>query len=81
MAPARRWSPWAKPPGRTTAAYVSAGNGSAHNIAGVLRGSVFGLMPHPERATDALLGSAHGRLIFESIRQALAASQELTCAA
>jgi len=28
---------------------------------------VFGMMPHPERASDAALGSSDGRLLFESI--------------
>jgi phosphoribosylformylglycinamidine synthase len=46
-------------------------NGSANNIAGVVNGNVFGLMPHPERASDALLGSTDGRLLFESIQLAL----------
>ena len=44
-------------------------NGSAENIAGIRneRGNVFGLMPHPERACDALLGSEDGKFIFESV--------------
>ena len=44
-------------------------NGSAENIAGICNetGNVFGLMPHPERACDARLGSSDGRVIFESI--------------
>lgn len=44
-------------------------NGSLGNIAGIAnrRGNVLGMMPHPERAMDQLLGSADGRLIFESI--------------
>ncbi len=44
-------------------------NGSLDNIAGVCnaRGNVAGLMPHPERASEPLLGSADGRLIFESL--------------
>ncbi len=44
-------------------------NGSLANIAGVcnLAGTVCGLMPHPERASEALLGSADGRLVLESI--------------
>jgi phosphoribosylformylglycinamidine synthase subunit PurQ / glutaminase len=50
-------------------------NGSANNIAGLVGGSgdqnVFGLMPHPERAGDDLLGSADGRLFFESIGRAV----------
>jgi phosphoribosylformylglycinamidine synthase subunit PurQ / glutaminase len=56
-------------------------NGSLNAIAGVINGSVFGLMPHPERASDDLLGSTDGRLIFESMHQALAAPQEATLAA
>jgi len=44
-------------------------NGSAENIAGIVneRGNVFGLMPHPERACDPLLGSEDGKLIFQSV--------------
>ncbi|MDD5201293.1 MAG: phosphoribosylformylglycinamidine synthase subunit PurQ [Terrimicrobiaceae bacterium] len=44
-------------------------NGSRANIAGIRNraGNVFGLMPHPERACDPLLGSTDGRVIFESI--------------
>ncbi len=45
-------------------------NGSQDDIAGVRNehGNVFGLMPHPEHAVDALTGSADGLKIFESIR-------------
>jgi phosphoribosylformylglycinamidine synthase subunit PurQ / glutaminase len=48
-------------------------NGSLQNIAGICneRRNVAGLMPHPERASEALLGSADGRLIFESLIHAL----------
>ena len=44
-------------------------NGSLLNIAGICNEArnVAGLMPHPERASEALLGSADGRLIFESL--------------
>ncbi len=44
-------------------------NGSAENIAGICNAgrNVFGLMPHPERACDARLGSTDGRAVFESI--------------
>lgn len=44
-------------------------NGSAENIAGICnaQGNVFGMMPHPERACDPLLGSEDGRFIFESV--------------
>jgi phosphoribosylformylglycinamidine synthase I len=50
-------------------------NGSVGNIAGICneRRNVFGLMPHPERAAEPLLGSADGRVLFESlIREAVA---------
>jgi phosphoribosylformylglycinamidine synthase len=45
-------------------------NGSQHDIAGICNqeGNVFGLMPHPEHAVDALTGSVDGLKIFESIR-------------
>lgn len=44
-------------------------NGSMHNIAGVSNpsGSVVGLMPHPERALEPLLGSTDGLVLFQSI--------------
>lgn len=44
-------------------------NGSLNNIAGILneRGNVAGMMPHPERAVEPLLGSEDGKLILESI--------------
>ncbi|HZM04538.1 MAG TPA: phosphoribosylformylglycinamidine synthase subunit PurQ [Candidatus Saccharimonadales bacterium] len=44
-------------------------NGSLWNIAGIRNeaGNVAGLMPHPERASEAILGGADGRLIFESL--------------
>lgn len=48
-------------------------NGSMRNIAGVCNGSrnVVGLMPHPERAMDPLLGSADGLVLFESLLAAV----------
>jgi phosphoribosylformylglycinamidine synthase len=48
-------------------------NGSLRNIAGICneRRNVAGLMPHPERACEPLLGSADGRFIFESMIHAL----------
>jgi phosphoribosylformylglycinamidine synthase len=69
--------------GRVTPEAGENPNGASNNIAGLVSGggNVFGLMPHPERATDDLLGSADGRLVFESIRQTLAARQETTLAA
>lgn len=44
-------------------------NGSVDNIAGIMnkRGNVFGMMPHPERASEDALGNTDGRFIFESI--------------
>ncbi len=44
-------------------------NGSLENIAGIIneKGNVLGMMPHPERAVDTLLGSADGLKIFQSI--------------
>ena len=46
-------------------------NGSINNIAGILNssGNVLGMMPHPERSCEALLGSDDGSLIFKSISQ------------
>ena len=45
-------------------------NGSVNNVAGICnrRGNVVGLMPHPERASEMVLGSADGRLLFESLQ-------------
>jgi phosphoribosylformylglycinamidine synthase subunit PurQ / glutaminase len=50
-------------------------NGSRDGIAGIVNyaGNVFGLMPHPERATETLFGSADGRLLFASLGAALTA--------
>ena len=48
-------------------------NGSLNNIAGILneRGNVLGMMPHPERCCDALLGGEDGKFIFQSMIDAL----------
>jgi phosphoribosylformylglycinamidine synthase len=50
-------------------------NGSMRDIAGIVssEGNVLGMMPHPERAVDSLLGSADGTALFESILQRVAA--------
>ena len=50
-------------------------NGSVLNIAGICnaRRNVAGLMPHPDRASEAILGSTDGRFIFESMIAALEA--------
>ncbi|MCU0258636.1 MAG: phosphoribosylformylglycinamidine synthase subunit PurQ [Solirubrobacteraceae bacterium] len=52
-------------------------NGSLRDIAGVTneRGNVFGLMPHPEHAVDALTGSTDGLRIFESMALAAEAAR------
>jgi phosphoribosylformylglycinamidine synthase len=44
-------------------------NGSINNIAGILneRGNVLGMMPHPERSADPILGNTDGLKIFQSI--------------
>jgi phosphoribosylformylglycinamidine synthase subunit PurQ / glutaminase len=49
-------------------------NGSVNNIAGITNRArnVVGLMPHPERACEAPLGSADGRVVLASIEQAIA---------
>jgi phosphoribosylformylglycinamidine synthase len=50
-------------------------NGSMSNIAGIINesGNVLGMMPHPERAMEPLLGSSDGRALFESILAKVAA--------
>jgi phosphoribosylformylglycinamidine synthase I len=52
-------------------------NGSARDIAGVIDagGRVCGLMPHPERAADALLGSDDGLLLMRSLVESLARAE------
>ena len=49
-------------------------NGSLDHVAGVCneRRNVLGLMPHPERAAEAILGSEDGRLMFASILETFA---------
>jgi len=45
-------------------------NGSARDIAGIAGGprrNVVGLMPHPERASEVVLGCQDGRRLFESL--------------
>lgn len=51
-------------------------NGSARNIAGICNATrnVFGLMPHPERACEARLGSVDGNVVFRSILNSLGVS-------
>jgi phosphoribosylformylglycinamidine synthase len=59
---------------RVVLRYVDNPNGSLDDIAGIANeaGNVVGLMPHPERASDALLGSADGVVLLESLLHAAA---------
>jgi phosphoribosylformylglycinamidine synthase subunit PurQ / glutaminase len=52
--------------------YVNNPNGSLRDIAGILNRerNVMGMMPHPERATEPLMGSSDGLAVFQSILQA-----------
>ena len=54
--------------------YVENPNGSMRDIAGILNAqrNVLGLMPHPERATEPLMGSSDGLVIFRSMVRAVA---------
>lgn len=55
--------------------YVQNPNGSLRDIAGICNAgrNVLGMMPHPERATDPLMGSTDGLVVFRSLLSALAA--------
>jgi phosphoribosylformylglycinamidine synthase I len=57
-------------------------NGSIHSIAGICNEprNVVGLMPHPERACESPLGSADGRVLFESVVSVLSAHGALRTA-
>ena len=50
-------------------------NGSLNNIAGITNreGNVLGMMPHPERASDPLMGSTDGLVILQSVASSVAA--------
>ena len=60
--------------GRVAFRYTGEVNGSARGIAGILGGSgnVLGMMPHPERATEAAHGGTDGRRLFEGLLEAVA---------
>ncbi|HIF72809.1 MAG TPA: phosphoribosylformylglycinamidine synthase subunit PurQ [Dehalococcoidia bacterium] len=51
-------------------------NGSANNIAGIVneRGNVMGMMPHPEKACEQLIGGDDGNIIFRSMIDNIVAS-------
>ena len=55
--------------GRVVLRYVDNPNGSLRDIAGICNEgrNVMGMMPHPERAADPLMGSTDGRVILESL--------------
>lgn len=57
--------------------YVDNPNGSIHDIAGIVNKgrNVLGMMPHPDRSSEQVLGSTDGKLIFESMVNALAATK------
>jgi phosphoribosylformylglycinamidine synthase I len=65
--------------GRIVFRYVENPNGSLDDIAGIANagGNVVGLMPHPERASDAVLGSADGVVLLRSLLAAAAARSTL----
>jgi phosphoribosylformylglycinamidine synthase len=52
-------------------------NGSLNNIAGITnkQGNVLGMMPHPERASDLLLGATDGRGLFEGVLAAKSSAE------
>ncbi len=58
---------------RVVVRYLDNPNGSLRDIAGICneRRNVMGMMPHPERAADALMGSEEGRVILESMVRSL----------
>ena len=60
--------------GRVAFRYVDNPNGSLRDIAGVLNAqrNVMGMMPHPERATEPLMGSTDGLGVFQSLVESFA---------
>jgi phosphoribosylformylglycinamidine synthase len=61
---------------RVVLRYLDNPNGSLDDIAGMCneKRNVMGMMPHPERASDALLGSTDGKVILESMIHSLSAA-------
>ena len=61
---------------RVVLRYLDNPNGSLNDIAGICneRRNVMGMMPHPERAADVLMGSTDGRVILESMVHSLVAA-------
>lgn len=60
--------------GRVAFRYAEPVNGSSRNIAGILNdaGNVLGMMPHPERMTEAVHGGSDGRRLFEGLIRQIA---------
>jgi phosphoribosylformylglycinamidine synthase len=58
--------------------YVDNPNGSMRDIAGIMNPgrNVVGMMPHPERATDPLMGSTDGLVVLESMVASLAVQRQ-----
>ena len=54
-------------------------NGSTNNIAGIINtnGNVMGMMPHPERAVEGILGSVDGLDLFKSLLNHISASRKV----
>jgi len=73
---------WRYVDARGEATEIANPNGALDSIAGICneQRNVAGLMPHPERASEAVLGSVDGRLVFESMLHALAAKVVATAA-
>jgi phosphoribosylformylglycinamidine synthase subunit PurQ / glutaminase len=61
---------------RVVVRYMDNPNGSLRDIAGICNEArnVMGLMPHPERASDLLVGSTDGRVILQSLVQSVTAA-------
>lgn len=59
--------------GQVVFRYLDNPNGAAHDIAGIMneKRNVLGMMPHPERVSDALLGGTDGAGVFESLVKGL----------
>jgi phosphoribosylformylglycinamidine synthase len=64
--------------GQIVLRYAANPNGSLDDVAGIVneRGNVFGLMPHPERACESLLGSEDGRIVLGSMLDHVASRRE-----
>ncbi|MCZ3394095.1 phosphoribosylformylglycinamidine synthase subunit PurQ, partial [Enterococcus faecium] len=53
--------------------YQNNPNGSTDDIAGIInqKGNVLGMMPHPERASEAVLGGEDGKMLFQSLIESM----------